>query len=234
MSAAARPRIAILGRMHPATDLFPISTLVIPRLLAEAIWNAGGEPLTLLPTQDTDWSARLAGCQGVLMPGGADINPALYGQTTTSDEVYGIDDLQDAADLSLTRWALDAGVPFLAICRGFQMVNVATGGTLVQHMVPDHRDVMQEILIESDIDRLGLSSDRLLSSCYHHQSVDKLGEGLRVIATSELGHPEAFAIDNGHWAYGVQWHPEHTAHADGHQAEIFTRFVSEAAAAKPI
>ncbi len=234
MNASPRPRIAILGRMHAATELFPISTLVIPRLLAEAIWNAGGEPMTFLPAPDSDWSARLAGCQGVLMPGGADINPALYGQTITSAEVYGIDDLQDSVDLSLTQWALNAGVPFLAICRGFQMVNVARGGTLVQHMVPDHRDVVQEILIESDTDRLGLSSDRLLSSCYHHQSVEQLGEGLRVIATSELGHPEAFAIENGGWAYGVQWHPEHTAHADGNQAEIFARFVSEAAAARVI
>ena len=233
MGIDSRPKIAILGRLHSVTPTIPISTLVTPRLLAESIWNAGGEPITLLPTQDTDWATRLAGYQGVLLPGGADINPALYGQEISSDEVYGVDDLQDSADLSLARWALRAGVPFLAICRGFQMVNVAMGGTLVQHMVPDHRSASEEIFIESDVERLGLTSNRLVSSCYHHQSLDRLGEGLRVIARAGLGHAEAFAIDNGAWAYAVQWHPEHTAATDAHQAEIFTKFVAEAAEFKP-
>jgi putative glutamine amidotransferase len=234
MSASARPRIALLGRFADSTTATRRGAVVTARLLAEAIWNAGGDPITLLPTHDSDWATRLAGFQGVLMPGGADISPALYGQTPESDELYGIDEFQDAADLSLTRWALDAKVPFLAICRGFQMVNVARGGTLIQHMEKDHRHVVHELKIDQDAHRLGLSSDRISSSCYHHQAIDKLGEELRVISSAAEGHPEAFAIDNGAWAYAVQWHPEDNAASDAHQAELFKRFIEEAAASKPI
>jgi putative glutamine amidotransferase len=101
-------------------------------------------------------------------------------------------------------------------------------------MVQDHRHLIHELLIESDVDRLGLSSDRITSSCYHHQAIEKLGEGLRVIASAAEGHPEAFSIENDAWAYAVQWHPEDNSATDAHQAELFKRFIEEAAAAKPI
>jgi putative glutamine amidotransferase len=196
-------------------------------MLAEAVWQAGGEPLTMLPVADSDWASRMDGIDGVLMPGGADLNPRLYGQEPESDELYGIDDLQDSADLSLTKWALEQKLPFLAICRGLQVVNVAYGGTLVQHMEQDHRHVISEIKMDSDVDRLGLSSNVLRSSCYHHQAIDRLGDGLRVIARADLGHVEAFAIDNGAWSYAVQWHPEDNAAQDAQQAELFARFIDE-------
>ncbi len=229
-----RPRIALLGRFAEHTSATRSGAIVTARLLAEAVWQAGGEPITFLPTDDFDWATRLAGCQGVLMPGGADIDPQLYGQNPESDELYGIDATQDAADLSLVRWVIEQRVPLLAICRGFQMVNVALGGTLVQDMSVNHKHVLHQIRLEADDERLGLSSKVIDCSCYHHQAVDRLGDGLRVIATAELGHPEAFAIDNGAWAYGVQWHPEDNAASDKHQAEIFGRFVAESAKAKHI
>ena len=227
MSQSSRPRIALLGRLAEHTSATRREGLVTARLLAESVWQAGGEPLTMLPVADSDWASRLEGIDGVLMPGGGDINPALYGQTAQSDELYGIDDLQDEVDLSLTRWALQHQIPFLAICRGMQLVNVAYGGTLVQHMDQDHRHVLSDIKLDSDVDRLGLSSNVLHSSCYHHQAIDQLGQGLRVIARADLGHVEAFAIDNGAWAYAIQWHPEDNAAQDKHQAELFARFVEE-------
>ena len=227
MSQSSRPRIALLGRLAEHTSATRREGLVTARLLAESVWQAGGEPLTMLPVSGSDWASRLEGIDGVLMPGGGDINPALYGQTAQSDELYGIDDLQDEVDLSLTRWALQHQIPFLAICRGMQLVNVAYGGTLVQHMDQDHRHVVSDIKLDSDVDRLGLSSDVLHSSCYHHQAIDQVGEGLRVIARADLGHVEAFAIDNGAWAYAIQWHPEDNAAQDKHQAELFSRFVEE-------
>lgn len=227
MSQSSRPRIALLGRLAEHTSATRREGLVTARLLAESVWQAGGEPLTMLPVSGSDWASRLQGIDGVLMPGGGDINPALYGQTAQSDELYGIDDLQDEVDLSLTRWALQHQIPFLAICRGMQLVNVAYGGTLVQHMDQDHRHVVSDIKLDSDVDRLGLSSDVLHSSCYHHQAIDQVGEGLRVIARADLGHVEAFAIDNGAWAYAIQWHPEDNAAQDKHQAELFSRFVEE-------
>lgn len=234
MASTPRPRIALLGRFAEGTTATRHGAIVTARLLAESVWNAGGDPITLLASGDHDWASRLAGFQGVLMPGGADIDPHLYGQNPASNELYGIDPVQDADDLSLTKWAIENKVPFLAICRGFQMVNVAYGGTLVQHMKNDHRHVVHQLTVDSDLDRLGLSSNVIESSCYHHQAIDRLGAGLRVVAKAEAGHVEAFAIDNGGWAYGVQWHPEDNAATDKHQSEIFSRFVAEAAASTPI
>jgi putative glutamine amidotransferase len=181
-----------------------------------------------LPTSDTDWATRLRGFSAVLMPGGGDLNPELYGQAPDSDELYGIDELQDSADLSLTKWAIENKVPFLAICRGFQLVNVAFGGTLVQHMQNDHRHVVHNLNLDADSDRLGVGSGVLESSCYHHQAIDRLGEGLRVIARADEGHVEALAIDNGAWAYAVQWHPEDNAADNSQQAGLFAKFVEQA------
>ncbi len=228
MSALNRPRIAILGRFADGSTATRSRAVVSARALVESVWNAGGDPVTLLPTSDTDWASRLRGFSAVLMPGGGDLSPELYGQKPESDELYGIDPLQDASDLSLTRWAIENKVPFLAICRGFQMVNVAFGGTLVQHMKNDHRHVVHQLHLDADAERLGVDSSFLESSCYHHQAVDELGQGLRVIARAAEGHVEAIAIDNGAWAYAVQWHPEDNAADNVQQAGLFAKFVEQA------
>ena len=228
MADSKRPRIAILGRFADGSTATRSRAVVSARALVESVWNAGGDPITLLPTEDTDWAERLRGFSAVLMPGGGDLNPELYGQKPLSDELYGIDDLQDSADLSLTRWAVKNKVPFLAICRGFQLVNVAFGGTLVQHMQNDHRHVVHQLHLDADAERLGVNASVLESSCYHHQAIDRLGEGLRVIARADLGHVEAVAIDNGAWAYAVQWHPEDNAAQNVQQAALFAKFVEQA------
>lgn len=228
MSALNRPRIAILGRFADGSTATRSRAVVSARALVESVWNAGGDPVTLLPTSDTDWASRLRGFSAVLMPGGGDLSPELYGQKPESDELYGIDPLQDASDLSLTRWAIENKVPFLAICRGFQLVNVAFGGTLVQHMKNDHRQVVHQLHLDADAERLGVDSSFLESSCYHHQAVDELGQGLRVIARAAEGHVEAIAIDNGAWAYAVQWHPEDNAADNVQQAGLFAKFVEQA------
>ena len=228
VTALNRPRIAILGRFADGSTATRSRAVVSARALVESVWNAGGEPITLLPTSDTDWSTRLRGFSAVLMPGGGDLNPELYGQTPESDELYGIDPLQDSSDLSLTKWAIENKVPFLAICRGFQLVNVAFGGTLVQHMQNDHRHVVHQLHLDADAERLGVDSSVLESSCYHHQAIDRLGEGLRVIARAAEGHVEAMAIDNGAWAYAVQWHPEDNAADNAQQAGLFAKFVEQA------
>jgi putative glutamine amidotransferase len=234
MVATVRPRIAILGRFAENTSATRRQGIVSAELLLQSVWNAGGDPITLLPTEDTNWNDRLRGYSAVLLPGGGDIDPGLYGQVQNTDEIYGVNELQDRADLSLARWAIDKKLPFLAICRGMQMVNVAFGGTLVQHMDQDHRHVLSDIKIDSDADRLGLSSSTISSSCYHHQAIDRLGDGLRVIAKADQGHIEAMAIDNGGWAFALQWHPEDNASTDAHQAEIFSEFVSQAREAGPL
>jgi putative glutamine amidotransferase len=110
-------------------------------------------------------------------------------------------------------------------------VNVAFGGTLVQHMEEDHRHHVAMVKIDSQAADLGLDQDVIMASCYHHQVIQKLGEGLEVIAYSAEGHIEAVAIDSKGWAFGLQWHPEDTWDTDKNQAAIFNRFVAEAAKA---
>ena len=168
------------------------------------------------------------GLDVVLIPGGGDVNPKWYGEEPNTDQLYGIDDLQDENDFSIAKYALDNGLPTLAICRGFQLVNVLKGGSLVQDMEEDHRNHLHEVTITKDLEGLGLSQPVLGSSCYHHQSIKQLGEGLEVLATAAEGHVEAYKIDAKAWAYGVQWHPEDNYKDNPQQMELFNKFVSEA------
>lgn len=224
-----RPRIAILARFAENTSATRYAAVITARRLAEGVWAAGGEPLTMLPVAGSDWAERLQGIDGVLMPGGADINPATYGQAVSSEHVYDVDDLADEADISLVKYALSAGIPVLAICRGLQITNVALGGSLVQHMDTPHQHHVAPVTIDKYVDELGLSTPTVEASCYHHQMIDQVGAGVEVIGRSAEGFVEAVKFDSPAWAYGVQWHPEDNYDTNRPQAELFERFVAEAA-----
>jgi putative glutamine amidotransferase len=226
----ARPRIAILARFAENTSATRYAAVITARRLAEAVWAAGGEPLTMLPVAGSDWNDRLRGIDGVLMPGGADINPTTYGQEISSEHVYDVDNLADEADISLVKFALSQAIPVLAICRGLQITNVALGGTLVQHMETPHQHHVALVTIEKYVDELGLSTATLEASCYHHQMIDQVAPGLEVIARSAEGFVEAAKFDSSGWAFGVQWHPEDNYDTNTPQLELLSRFVSEAAA----
>jgi len=223
-----RPRIALVGRFTEHSSAIRSLGVVSSRRLLESIWNAGGEPITFLPVENPDWQLRLEGIDGVLLAGGGDINPKRYGEEPSTEELYGIDDIQDENDFSIAKYALENGIPVLAICRGFQIVNVLKGGTLVQHMAKDHRHYVHSIQIEKNVEDLGLSKPILEASCFHHQAIKDLGQDLEVIARAEEGHVEAFKIDAKAWAYGVQWHSEDNSTTDEQQHELFVKFVSEA------
>lgn len=232
MTPAPRPRIAILGRFAEQTSVTRWEGLVTARKLAEGVWAGGGEPLTLLPVANSDWTERMRGVDGMLMPGGGDLNPRLYGHEATTEEVYGIDDLQDETDLGLLQYTLDAAVPVLAVCRGLQLVNTLRGGTLVQDMDIHHRHHVASVTVLKHSEELGLSNPTLKASCYHHQVIDMLGDGLEVIAHSAEGHIEAVKIESPGWAFGVQWHPEDNFAEERGQAELFEQLVLQAARAR--
>ena len=225
----ARPRIAILARFAESTSATRYAAIVTARRLAEGVWAAGGEPLSMLAVSGSDWADRLRGIDGVIMPGGADINPKTYGQDVSSEHVYDVDDLADEADISLVKYALEQGIPVLAICRGLQITNAALGGTLVQHMDTPHQHHVAPVTIEKYVNELGLSSATVEASCYHHQMIDQVAPGLEVIGRSAEGYVEAVKIDAPAWAFGVQWHPEDNYDTNAAQLEILSRFVSEAA-----
>ncbi|WP_128374519.1 gamma-glutamyl-gamma-aminobutyrate hydrolase family protein [Streptomyces cavernae] len=232
MNRAVRPLIAIPARFSATTSALRYAAEVNARALVEAVWRAGGEPVTIHPAdpRTTDVPARLARFDGVLLPGGGDLAPHRYGATDTHESVYDVDDLQDAFDLAAARAALDAGIPLLAICRGMQVVNVALGGTLDQDMggpEREHRHMVHPVTLEtgSAVAR-ATGAEKTDASCYHHQRVDRLGTGLRVTATGADGTIEALELPAARgWFLSVQWHPEDTAPSDPAQQGLFDALV---------
>ncbi len=227
----SRPRIAILSRLAEHTSVTRHEAAVTALRLAQAVWAAGGEPISFLPVAGADLSERLAGIQGVLMPGGGDVNPNRYGQEPATDSIYGVNDLQDQTDIQIFEYAKSAGLPLLAICRGLQVVNVAQGGTLVQNMEHAHQNYVHSVTVNQPA-VLGMSVQVANASCFHHQCIDDLGAGLTVLATAESGNVEAFQVDANAWTVGVQWHPEDNYLEFPENLSIFEKLVSEAAKTK--
>jgi putative glutamine amidotransferase len=210
----------------------------VPTAYSAALSRAGVRPAILAAPDPGPMDEVLAPFAGVVLLGGGDVDPARYHQVP-EPEVYGIAPDRDALELELTRSALAAGLPLLAICRGVQVLNVALGGTLVQHL-PDRagtgahgrpeRDgtpAAHEVWVEPD-SRLAaaLGGATVLPDCVsiHHQAPDLVAPGLVVTARSADGVVEALETSAGGWVLGVQWHPEQTAATDSRQQAIFGAF----------
>lgn len=225
--APPRPRIAIPGRFAESTSVTRYQGIVTATKLLDLVFDAGGEPLTMLPRDGSDWGARLAGIDGVLLPGGSDIDPSRYGETS-HPEVYGVWPEQDTTDLALVEYVLASTLPLLAICRGLHVVNLARGGSLTVHMDSPHRHHVSSVSLGSHGPRIGLPSGDIEISCYHHQALNRLGAGLEPLAYAPEGHIEAVWIDARAYAAGVQWHPEDNYASEPAQLELVRHFVDEA------
>ena len=223
---SVRPRIALIGRFTNSASALRYGGVVSSRALLESLWDAGADPVTLLPAAESDWKQRLQGYQGVLLAGGGDINPARYGQEPDAS-VYDVDDLQDESDFGMTEYMLQQGIPTLAVCRGLHVVNVVRGGTLIKDMPENHRHVVQEVKV-SDYESFGFTSELVATSCYHHQAIDKIGSGLEVLGRGRDGTIEAVGIESTGWARGVQWHPEDNYKEVPSQLEIAKAFINAA------
>lgn len=231
-----RPLIAVPARRSQSASALRFEADVAARALLDAVFEAGGEPLIVHPAAPNhrcevdDVRTRFGFADAILLPGGGDITPALYGGRYDAS-VYDTDAVQDAFDVAVARWAIADRVPLLAICRGMQVVNVALGGSLVTDMHTAHRHVSTDVDVEpgSRLIRV-VGSRRLTVSCYHHQVVDRLGKGLRSSATTADGLTEAVELTDwsSGWFLGVQWHPEDTASSDAIQAALFTSLIEEA------
>ena len=228
----ARPKIAIPGRFTESASALRYRGLVSSRALVESVWRAGGDPVTLLPAADgLDWTERLRGFDGVLLPGGGDVHPSRYGAPADHEALYDMDEVQDETDFTLARHCLEHGVPMLAVCRGLHVVNALCGGSLVIDMPVNHRHHVHPVALEDPENRLGIGSKTVTASCYHHQAIERLADGLTVLGRADDGCIEAVAIDAPGWAVGVQWHPEDTEVSDPDQQALFRRLVQESAAA---
>lgn len=196
-----KPVIGISMQYHPELPRYDMSAEY-----AQAVAAVGGIPLLLPELQEENVADLLGLCQGVVFSGGEDVEPARYGNK--KDALCGrVSPHRDEAELRLFRLAMERQLPILGICRGIQLLNVALGGTLTQH-IPGHRDTTHSIEVEKDSLLYPLTGDSCHVNSYHHQIIDRPGEGLRVIARNEEGGIEAVELPGHPFFLGVQWHPE--------------------------
>jgi putative glutamine amidotransferase len=189
----------------------------------QAVQRAGGLALMLAPDERLidDPAEALDLLDGLVLAGGADIDPAAYGQAAHPQTVDPVPE-RDAFEIALVRAAIERNLPVLGICRGMQLINVACGGTLLQHL-PERLGHEQHRRIVGSFD--GADHDVLLSEgslaasaagelthatkSHHHQGIDRVGAGLIVSGVSTLDElPEAIELPDRDFVLGVQWHPE--------------------------
>jgi putative glutamine amidotransferase len=220
----SRPVIGICTALEQARwSVWDEQALLLPRSYALAIQRAGGLAL-MLPVDDAaaqDPSQLLGMIDGLVLAGGADIDPASYGEQQ-HEATTGTVPERDAFEIALVRGAIERDLPVLGICRGMQLINVALGGTLLQHLPErfghhEHRRVVGSFdgadhdveIREGTLAMRVVGERRHATKSHHHQGVDRLGEGLEVSGTSAMdGLPEAIELAGARFVLGVQWHPE--------------------------
>lgn len=229
----ARPLIAVIGRRAPSVDILRFSATVAAEAMCEAVYAAGGEPAVFHgPARRTvaGLGERLSAFGGVLLPGGADLSPERYGQER-APETEEPSAFQDAFDLAVASCVVELGLPTLAVCRGMQVLNVALGGSLVQHLSESsvgHRNGHHEVApVPGTRLHQVVGAHRFTVSSYHHQAVDRLGEGLVVTAVSDDGCIEALEHHHAN-VIAVQWHPEDLHATSRHDAALFDDLVARA------
>lgn len=187
-----------------------------------SVVHAGGLPVLLPLADDSEagrdvFDALLSLVDGVVLTGGGDIEPAAYGAATHEATKY-TDAARDAYDALVMQQVVERGIPTLGICRGLQLTNVVFGGTLAQHLdghEADHLafDTAHTVHVEPGT-RLAslLGHGDIEVNSLHHQAVDRLGDGVRAVATSADGVVEAIELDGADHFLAVQWHPELLRH----------------------
>lgn len=237
-----RPVIGICAALEQARwSFWDQQAFLTPRGYVDAVQRAGGMALLLPsdPVLEREPEEVLGLLDGLILAGGADVDPVHYG-AEPHPATTGTVPERDRFEIALTRAALERDQPVLGICRGMQLLNVACGGTLNQH-VPDshgheeHRrtpgsfdDADHDVrLAPGSLAERAAGEARHATKSHHHQGVDALGEGLEITGWADLDDlPEAIEAPGRRFVLGVQWHPE----AD-QASRVVERFVAEAARA---
>ena len=232
-SSGRKPIIGITAYAEKARwGVWDIPTALIPLSYVDAITHAGGCAL-LVPPSDAAVEETLDALDGLIFSGGSDLDPATYG-AEPHPETTGIRPDRDRSELALMQAALARDLPILAVCRGFEVMNVARGGDLVQHL-PDvvgheHHKHTPGVFSDHDVkvdeaSKLGaLLGHRAPVKSHHLQGIGTLGDGLRAVAWADDGTVEGLEDPSRGFALGVLWHPE-----EGEDFALFKGLVEEAA-----
>ncbi|RKT56037.1 gamma-glutamyl-gamma-aminobutyrate hydrolase family protein [Saccharothrix australiensis] len=211
VSNGSRPLIGLSTYLERTRfGVWDVPAAVLHRDYVDAVARAGGNPV-LLPPQG-EWDARAIGfLDGLVLTGGNDVDPARYG-AARDPRTGPANPERDDAELALARAALDLDLPLLAVCRGAQVLNVVLGGTLRQH-VEGHQVTPAvyekvDVAVRAGSALAGIVGPSLSVLCHHHQALDRLGDGLAVVATAPDGVAEAVEAQGLRFALGVQSHPE--------------------------
>ena len=241
----SRPRIGICAyRTFARWTHWELEATVIPQGYVEGVRAAGGVPILLPPTPEgaDNPGEVLDGIDGLILTGGPDLDPGLYGAELHegTDEPTPERRVRDAFELALLGCAQERGLPVLGICRGLQLINVARGGTLVQDLgevdtdLAPHRPQLGTFGRHSVTTEAGSTTAGVLGPVvdgihsHHHQGVAELGEGLVATARAEDGTIEALEDPVAPFCMAVLWHPEEAYDTTG--APLFRALVQAAAA----
>ena len=229
--------------MKPVIGIVPLvdqekeSLWMLPGYM-EGIMEAGGIPVILPLTSDADVIAQLLGTiQGVLLTGGHDIDPSLYGEERRPECGESCKE-RDEMETELLKQALEKNIPILGICRGIQFLNVHLGGTLYQDLVKQRPSTVEhhqkppydipihdvEILEDGSLYRV-LNTKKLSVNSYHHQAIKRKADTLKSMVVSEDGIVEAVEMTDKKFVWAVQWHPEFSHKTDANSRKIFEEFV---------
>jgi putative glutamine amidotransferase len=227
-----KPVVGITTYLTPARfGVWELETALVPADYVRAVERAGARAL-LVPPSEGGVEETLDALDGLIFSGGSDLDPETYGQEA-HPETKDVVPERDRAELALLEAALARDMPILAVCRGSQVLNVALGGDLVQHL-PDvvgdekHKHAPGEfadhdVALEPETRLASLLGDRTPVKSHHHQGFGRLGSGLREAARAEDGTLEAVEDPSKRFALGVLWHPE-----AGEDLRLFEALVQEA------
>ena len=223
------PLVAITGLRAASVEGLRFGGYAASQAVVDAVRRAGGTPVVLPPVPESA-QIDLEPFACLVVPGGHDVDPALYTGGEKSCSAAGsavtskLDRAHDEVEIALLRRAVEDKVPTLAICRGMQVLNVALGGSLVPDLDPTdvpHSSGFHDVVLEgSCLVARAMGRTKVSVSSYHHQSVDRLGEGLRVtgwapdLCVEVIEHVDAPVL-------AIQWHPEDNAHQAAEQQALF-------------
>jgi gamma-glutamyl-gamma-aminobutyrate hydrolase PuuD len=228
----SRPVVGITTYAQEASwGVWKLPAALIPLDYVDAVERAGGRPVLIPPSED-GVDETLEALDAIVFSGGADVDPSAYG-AEPHPQTDAPQARRDAGEMALLRAALERDLPTLAICRGFQLLNVARGGDLVQHLPEalgheEHRQLPgtfseHPVEVREGSKLASIVGERSDVTSHHHQSVGRVGEGLVETAWAKDGTIEGVEDPSRRFAVGVQWHPE-----AGQDEALFATLVEEA------